>query len=636
MFLLDTFSARTPMHSNYIDIEGIYCQRRDMFAEAEGQYAIRDRALTHLRTVAFLVSVALFGLGWISGHGGLWYWAGGAAVAGFLALATYHEHVERELKRCRLSRQINEQAIARLDRDWDALPETSVEVPAEQRAIADDLDVIGHASMFHFLCTANTPTGIRVLRDWLFDPASPDEIRLRQQAVAELAPQLELREKLVLEGRLLADRGNATDEFIRWGEGGPWLGARPWLLWPCRILPAAGVLIVILTCSGGLSANAGGLSVFGALVANILVTIFFVGNVHDIFARINVRGGEVRRYLRMFELMYSMPDSTTKLDAIKREATTRGGGVLRRMRELRLITDLAGISRSPLFFFFVYIPLQIAFLYDFHILNLLEMWQRKYGKYARDWFSALGEFEALASLAALAHDNPSWALPDVNALAKRFEARKLGHPLLPDKTRVANEVEVGPAGTFLLVTGSNMSGKSTLLRAIGVNAVLAQAGAPVCADGLVMPPVALATSMRIRDSLERGVSSYMAELLRLKEVVDLARAFETQSGRMLLYLLDEILQGTNSGERHVAVVQVLQHLLQHGAIGAASTHDLELAASEPLTGACCPIHFRETLHDHDAAQPMTFDYKLRPGVATTTNALKLLELVGLADQKEQT
>ncbi len=177
-----------------------------------------------------------------------------------------------------------------------------------------------------------------------------------------------------------------------------------------------------------------------------------------------------------------------------------------------------------------------------------------------------------------------------------------------------------------------MSGKSTLLRAIGVNAVLAQAGAPVCAEQLSMPPVALATSMRVRDSLESGVSFYMAELMRLKEIVDLARDADPTKDRALLYLLDEILLGTNSKERHIAVVRVLRHLLHHGTIGAVSTHDLDLATSQRLAGACRCVHFRETLHDRHAERPMTFDYKLRPGVATTSNALKLLELVGLDDR----
>ena len=164
-------------------------------------------------------------------------------------------------------------------------------------------------------------------------------------------------------------------------------------------------------------------------------------------------------------------------------------------------------------------------------------------------------------------------------------------------------------------------------------AVLAQAGAPVCAERLTMPPVSLATSMRIRDSLEDGVSFYMAELLRLKEIVEAARDGDSRNHRPLLYLLDEILLGTNSRERHLAVVRVLRHLLKCGAIGAISTHDLELGTNEPLAGVCRCVHFCETLHDRDAERPMTFDYKVRPGIATTSNALKLLEIVGLGAEE---
>jgi hypothetical protein len=611
------------------EIEQMYLDRRDRFAAMEARFASQDRMLTHLRTASFSVSTAVIGLGWLSGQGGVSYVAGGVIFMGFLALVAYHEHVQPELERYRLLRQINEQAIARLFRAWNDLPETSVEVPPKHQAIAKDLDLVGHASLFHLLCVANTPIGIRVLRDWLLDPASPGEGRLRQEAVVQLAPQRELRETLILEGRLLADRGNATDRFVAWAEGDTWLRVRPWLLWLCRILAAAGVLSIILTFSGALPAEVGGVAILVVLCLNTLATVLFGANVHDIFGRVNARSGEVRRYLRMFKLMYSMPDSTTKLDAIKREATAHGGGVLRRMRRLHLISELAAIRHSPLFFFFVYLPLQLLLLYDFQILGLLETWQEKYGRYARGWFVALGEFEALASLATLAHDNPSWALPEVAQSAGHFRAVRLGHPLLPDMTRVANDVEVGPAGSFLLVTGSNMSGKSTLLRAIGVNGVLAQAGAPVCASRLMMPPVVLATSMRIDDSLEHGVSFYMAQLMRLKDIVDLAGAFEERDDRRLLYLLDEILQGTNSRERHIAVVRVLQHLLGCGAIGAVSTHDLELATTEPLTSACSSVHFRETLHDHDAEHAMTFDYTLRSGVANTTNTMKLLEIVGL-------
>ncbi len=617
------------------EIEKTYCRRRDEFAEAEKRCATRDRILTHLRLAVFLISAALLLLGWISEHDRIWYVSGGVAFLGFVTLAGYHEEIERQLKRFGALRQINEQAIARLHRNWTALPEPSVEIPREHRAVAGDLDLFGHASVFQFVCSAGTPMGLQVLRDWLLEPASPEEIQLRQQALIELAPQLELRETLNVEGRLLADRGNATERFVEWAEGAPWLLARRWLVWLCRLLPAAGAITLALTLLGAVPADVGGFSVLGIWAVNLLVTVVFAGNVHDVFHRVDSRSGEVRRYLQMFELMYSMPDSTTKLDAIKREATRLGGGVQLRMRTLNLISGCASIRHSALFFIFVYIPLQIAFLYDFHVLNLLEIWQKRHGQFARGWFQALGEFEAVASMATLVHDNPDWAMPEVSASAQRFEAQNLGHPLLPDQVRVDNDVEVGPRDSFLLVTGSNMSGKSTLLRTIGVNAVLAQAGAPVCARQLSMPPVTLATSMRIHDSLEYGVSFYMAELMRLKEIVDQAGVFQKQTGHLLLYLLDEILQGTNSKERHIAVVRVLHHLLEHGAIGAVSTHDLELATSQMLADACHAVHFRETLHDHDAEQPMTFDYRLRPGVATTTNALKLLEIVGLADAADR-
>src|SRR4030095_16724370 len=208
-----------------------------------------------------------------------------------------------------------------------------------------------------------------------------------------------------------------------------------------------------------------------------------------------------------------------------------------------------------------------------------------------------------------------------------FAAKELGHPLITDERRVTNDVRVGPPGTFLLVTGSNMSGKSTLLRAIGVNAVLAQAGGPVCAASLRMPPVTLAASILVEDSLAEGVSFFMAELKRVQRIVEESDRVQGE-GRVLLYLLDEVLRGTNSEERQIAVRRVLRHLLRRGAIGAVSTHDLQLAEMEELKPACVPVHFRETLHP-GGDPPMTFDYKMRPGVATTVNALTLMELVGL-------
>jgi DNA mismatch repair ATPase MutS len=194
--------------------------------------------------------------------------------------------------------------------------------------------------------------------------------------------------------------------------------------------------------------------------------------------------------------------------------------------------------------------------------------------------------------------------------------------------RVCNDVTVGPRGTFLMVTGSNMSGKSTLLRAIGVNIVLAGAGGPVCATDLRMPPISLWTSMRVEDSLERGVSFFMAELQRLKKVVDAARE-SRQKGITLFYLLDEILQGTNTNERQIAARRVIMYLVSQGALGAVSTHDLGLADLPEVAAASRPVHFTEIIKSGPQGPEMTFDYKLRPGIATSTNALRLMEIVGL-------
>jgi DNA mismatch repair ATPase MutS len=311
------------------------------------------------------------------------------------------------------------------------------------------------------------------------------------------------------------------------------------------------------------------------------------------------------------------------------------------MRRLERLMELADARYSGASHFVV----QTVGLWDFHVVHALEGWQRAAGPHVRRWFEGLGTAEAVSALATLAHDNPDWVLPDLSPPrgdGARIEAEALGHPLLQPARRVDNDVSVGPPGTFLLVTGSNMSGKSTLLRALGCNVVLAQAGGPVCARAMRMPPLALFTSMRVEDSLERGVSFFMAELRRLKMVVDGADA-AAGGGVTPLYLLDEILQGTNTAERRTAVRRVVRHLLDAGALGAITTHDLALAEIENLKDAAVPVHFEETVHERepppDAAilsghSGMSFDYRLRQGVATSTNALALMRLIGLATEDD--
>lgn len=374
---------------------------------------------------------------------------------------------------------------------------------------------------------------------------------------------------------------------------------------------------------GPLPWSAALLVVFGAY----LLSAAFDKRLARDFERATAGADGLRGHGGIFRWLEEMPGEGRRLSELRERLAAGGRSAASWMDRLERLMVLADL-RFGLMHFFV----EVLFQWDFHLQARFERWRDRAGPAARGWLEALGEVEALAALAALAHAQPEWAFPEVDPETDAVAGRDLGHPLIPDGRRVGNDVAVGPPGTFLLVTGSNMSGKTTLLRAIGTNAVLAWAGGPVCAAGLRLPPVALATSIAVEDSLEEGVSFFLAELLRLKAVVAVAeaRAAAGSSGERVVYLLDEILRGTNSLERRIAVQRVIGRLVALGAVGAVTTHDLEILAEGELAEEAQPIHFRETVRPRpDGGAEMTFDYLARPGLATTTNALRLLEAVGL-------
>jgi DNA mismatch repair ATPase MutS len=325
-------------------------------------------------------------------------------------------------------------------------------------------------------------------------------------------------------------------------------------------------------------------------------------------------------YAAMLEHAVTAPRGSKRLQVLLERLSSEGQQAPACMRRLNRILGFAELRRGAAILHF---PVQAVTLWDFHVLFALERWRRTTGAHVRGWLDALAELDALAQLATARRDNDGWAVPAIDSV-DGLTADAIGHPLIADDRRVANDVAIGPRGSVLLITGSNMSGKSTLLRSIGLNIVLAQCGATVCATRMILPETDLQTSIRVQDSLERGMSYFMAALARLKGVVDAAE--HERPGRQLIYLLDEILQGTNSIERSIAVRAVTRHLLQAGAIGAMTTHDLGLAEEEPLKSAGQFKHFSETL-DPDGS--MRFDYRLKPGLATSRNALRLMQLIGI-------
>ncbi len=361
-----------------------------------------------------------------------------------------------------------------------------------------------------------------------------------------------------------------------------------------------------------------------ALAFNLAVGFTVGKRVHAYFDRTNLHERAAEGYAELLGLLGEARFHSPLLRDLSARVAGDGVGAQEAMRRLHRL-----VLRSELRHSMAYLPIQALTLWDFHVADGLQRWQLSAGRRARDWLSALGSVDALAAAATVRHDNPAWAYPELSEGGPpTLEAADLAHPLLPDDVRVANDLALGPPGTFLFVTGSNMSGKSTLLRAIGSNVVLARTGAPVCASRLLIPPVALATSMRVHDSLQRGLSHFMAELERLRQVIDAAREADAEGGT-LLYLLDDILQGTNTAERRTAVRVIVRHLLREWAIGCVTSHDLTLTEGADLAAASRPVHFSEDVEEGPEGARLTFDYKLRPGIATSKNALKLLEMIGL-------
>lgn len=609
--------------------EDTYRQRRAAFEAEERRLARVSFRFSLLRGGLFLGFLACLGVilvraGSMAGMG--WWIAAAVWLVAFFAVLPVHDRVIGEQRRARDLRDLNDEALLRIERAWDRLPIPAVIVEAVEGVegpLARDLDLFGRASLFQLLGTAHTPAGKAMLAGWLLQPAPPEEIARRQAAVGELASEVDYRQRIEVRTRPLERKPPDLERLLQWAEGEPWLLARPALVWLTRVLAVATVGLVLAAVLTDLPAG----PALVCVTINLMLSYAMRERLEETLNRVSAREGDLQRFSEAMELVVGRPAAAEALRRIAGVLTSGGRPAHRWMDLLHRRVELSDARHSTLLHFL----LQLLLLWDFHMVWLLERWQRVVGHQVRGWLAALGEIEALGSLGGLRFDNPGWAFPTVTAGEDRVAARELGHPLIEAGHRVGNDVEVGPPGSFLLVTGSNMSGKSTLLRAIGINTVLAQAGGPVCAREMRLPPLEIATSILIEDSLAAGVSFFMAEVLRIKTVVEAADRCAAE-GRRLLYLLDEILRGTNSSERQVAVRSVIRHLLRQGAIGAISTHDLQLAEIEELRAACIPVHFRETIHPGGEGPAMTFDYRMRPGVATTVNALKLMELVGLSPE----
>ncbi len=604
-------------------IQSVSDQSAATVYEARGEFFEAQRLTIHkrwnlianLRLVGF-VALAL-AVWWALRDPQVGKWVVVAALTvTVIALVAYHASLRRKRDKLAGMVTVNQLAIARLNLEWERLPEPPpVETP-RSHPYAWDLDVVGPASIIRRISTPTLMNGWQTIHDWMLAPAEATMIATRQSAVRELASDLDLRQGVEVAGRQM--KGDTPDPgpFLEWSEAQPWLLTRSWLWGIAIVSPIALVVLVALSLSGALAGP------WWLLPITINVVLFqFIGKrVSDQVALATPLQGAIAGYAEVFRLIGESQAESPMLRQIGDALGDGTHGATARMKRFARICSFV-IPRGSL----IWAPMQMALLWDVHVLHALERWRKASRGDTRTWFARAGEWEALAALSTLAHDHPVWTFPDVSPANGEVSGEALAHPLIHFQEAVANDVRVGPQGTFLFVTGSNMSGKSTLLRAVGLNTVLAMAGGPVAAKRMSLPELDVWTCMRVEDSLARGVSFFMAELQRLKAVVDAASTAEV---RPVLYLLDEILQGTNTAERQIASRGVLSQLTRCNAIGGVSSHDLSLIEGSGLESSAVAVHFAETFTRGASGPEMTFDYRLQPGLATSTNALALMEMLG--------
>ncbi len=596
--------------------------RRKALGTIERDFAARSGRLSGLRGVLFLAAGAALGYA-VTRDTPPYVWALVALVwvVFFVVVAVHGGLVTRET-------EVKER-IGILDR-WlmrtaDKLPEPLPGSPSPNptHPYAVDLDVYGAASVFQLLDDTRTSPGTSTLAMWLSMRAKPDEIASRQTAVRELSERVTFREDLATLGVAGETRGRSVEPLVEWAEMPPVLTSRfdRWLVRFAFVLVPTTITLLTVKSIMGEAAPALLQKAWYVPFGLQLVVLFLLGGkVAPMLAKAASKESPFGRYKGMFARIEA---ETFESERMKSLQGTLGVGqdmrpASRELASFERVMGFVELRHSGL----VHLAANILLLWDVFCGYALEQFRTRAGKNVRGWFKSLGEIEALSSLGAFAYEHPTYTYPVVEEGLPRFTAEGLGHPLIPSDRRVGNTIELPGPGHSLLITGSNMSGKSTWLRSMGLAAVLAQAGAPVCAKKLRMTPLSVRTSMRISDSLEQGVSHFYAELEKLKSVVDAANRDEP-----VFFLLDEVLHGTNSRERNIGARAVVVHLLQKSAIGAVTSHDLAMAdLAETTDGHVVNVHFKENVHDNK----MTFDYVLSPGVVSTTNALRLMKIVGIA------
>jgi hypothetical protein len=529
----------------------------------------------------------------------------------FVPLAFYHGRVLNRRDRAARAAAFYERGIARVENTWAGTGSTGEQFRDPEHLYADDLDLFGRGSLFELLATTRTSGGEAILAEWLLHPARRDVIDDRQKALDELAPRLDLREDISVLGPEVQSRVR-TEDLQAWATAPSLLTAT----WP-RVVAPLFALTTISLIGYWIWSGTPPVALVPAIAAQSLFAAFFRKHVHEVAHGVEEREQELEVLADLMERIERDPVHTPLLTRLQGELRATGRSPAAEVRRLARLVDFLSSRHNQMFG-----PIAAILLLGTQLAFAVERWRARCGSAVPRWIAAVAEYEALSALATYRAEHPDDPFPEIVESGPLYEAERLRHPLLSPETAVANDVHLGgDHPRLLVVSGSNMSGKSTLLRTVGVNAVLALAGAPVRATRLRLSPLEIGATIRLNDSLQEGRSRFFAEITRIAAIVQLAKSREG-----VLFLCDEILSGTNSHDRLQGATGILKGLLALRTMGLVTTHDLALTAiADQMAGQAANVHFEDRF-EHDV---LTFDYVLRPGVVRTGNAIPLMRSVGL-------
>jgi hypothetical protein len=583
-----------------------YTRRLGELRIEQSAYQRRHEQLGIAKVIVALVALFFFVSGIAARHISLWI---ALPVAIFVLLEATHGRVMQKLRRSSGLRTFYERGVSRLDNTWMGTGETGERFVNPTHLYARDLDLFGKGSLFELLCTARTRAGEQALAGWLLQPVPAEEVGARQAAIVELRERLDLREDLAVLGENVRV-GIQPDALVAWAESEP-------------VFTSVGERAVATTLAGlwllslvAWAAWGWQLAALGASLVNVWFGYRYRARKRNLTKPLEDAARDVGLLAEVLARLERDEFSSPKLVALQKKLVTNGLAASRAVARLRKLVDSLESRRNPFLKAidpFVFWTLQLSFA--------LSAWQKRFGRSLRDYVTAAGEMEALLALAGYAYENPADVFAEFTQDTPCFDAQEFAHPLIPADRAVRNDLKLDHELQLMIISGPNMAGKSTLVRAVGTNAVLALCGAPVRARRLRISRLAVCASICILDSLQGGMSHFYAEIARLKQITDAA-----SGSAPVLFLLDELLQGTNSHDRRIGSAAVVKSLVAHGAIGMVTTHDLALTQiADSLGTLAANVHFQDRLEDGQ----LLFDYRLSPGIVQTSNALDLMRSIGL-------